>query len=88
MVPLLTGKEIDKTKPEWADFITIRTIRNRIVHYTGGTQIYNNNDIYGVNIVNAEKGIEMVRGMIKQLSSLVGTKYPPWVDSIESRIIR
>lgn len=87
IVPLIIGKEIDKTKPEWENFQTIRKIRNKIVHYTGGIQIYNEDDIYGVNVNNAEKGIKMVRGMIKQLNSLVGTKYPPWVDREKSRII-
>ena len=86
--PLITGKEIDKTKPEWIDLQTVRNIRNRLVHYTGGTEIYNDNDPYGVNISNAEKGIRMVRGMVRQLCALLGENPPIWVERIESRIIR
>ena len=53
ILPLLTGKEIDKTRQEWANFKAMNKTRNRIVHYLGGTEIYNDADIEGVNIVNA-----------------------------------
>jgi hypothetical protein len=88
LIPLIIGKEIDKTQPEWADLQTIKKIRRRIVHYAGGSQIFNDDDLYGVNIPNAEKGITMVRGIVKQLSALLGENYPPWVDRKQSRIIR
>ena len=88
IIPILTGKELDKTQPEWTDFQIIRKIRNRIMHYTGGTQVYNDADFYGVNITNAEKGISMTRGLIRQLTRLVGKPSPAWVNQAQSRTIR
>jgi hypothetical protein len=87
IIPLITKKHIDKNKKEWSDYKIIKKIRKRLVHYTGGTKIYDNSDC-GINIPNAEKGITMVRGIIKQLNSLIGQKYPPWVDRKHSWIIR
>lgn len=88
LVPILIGKEFNKSTKEWADWKAVKKIRNRIVHYTGGTEIYNDNDPLGVNISNAEKAIEAVSGMITQLIQLVGSQVPPWVKQRESRIIR
>ena len=85
---LVRKKPIDKKRREWKDFETIRTIRNRLAHYKGGTKIYRDQDPYGVNIPNAEKGIEMVRLMVKYLKQLAGERYPPWVDQTHSKIIR
>lgn len=87
IIPLIIGKEFDKTKPEWADLQAIKKIRKRLVHYAGDTEIYNDSDLLGVNIPNAEKGITMVRDMVKQLCALLGVKYPPWVDQTKSRTI-
>jgi hypothetical protein len=88
IIPILIGKRIDKSSQEWRDFQTLKNIRNRITHYSGGTQIYNDNDPYGVNLKNAEMGINMVRGMVKQLKTLVGEESPPWVDQKQSITIR
>jgi hypothetical protein len=85
---ILIRKPIDKSRKEWEYFKTINTIRNRLAHYSGGTAIYNDRDKYGVNIANAEKGILMARIMVKYLKQLAGEKYPPWVDQVDSKVIR
>ena len=87
-IPRVTGKHIDETKSEWNDLKTITEIRNRLVHYKRGTEIYKDDDFYGVNIINAEKGVSMVRGIIKQLNALIGQQYPPWVDRPQSWTIQ
>ena len=85
---ILVRKSIDKERREWNDFKDIQTIRNRLAHYSGGTAIYRDQDPYGVNISNAEKGIEMVRLMVKYLKQLAGERPPPWVDQTHSKVIR
>ncbi len=87
-VPQVIGAHIDKTKSEWSDLETVKEIRNRLVHYKRGKEVYKDSDFYGVNIINAEKGISMVRGMIKQLNTLIGQQYPPWLDRPQSWTIR
>ena len=86
ILPLTTGKRMDKTKKEWIDYKAIRKIRDRLVHYDKGEEIYKDKAPYGINMANAEKGIEMVRGIVKQLCALTKKRYPPWVDQTQSWI--
>ena len=88
IVPIITNKVIDPKSQEMVDLQKIATIRNRLVHYSGGTKIYDDADPDGINIANAELAINMVRGMVKLLNELVGEKYPPWVDQTVSKAIR
>lgn len=85
---ILIRKPIDKSRQEWKDFKIIKTIRNRLAHYRGGTAIYNEKGKYSINISNAERGITMVRDMVKYLKELAGEPYPPWVNQKHSKIIR
>jgi hypothetical protein len=85
--PELTGQKIANKLLKEAK--RIARIRNSLVHYSGDTQrIYEESNPEGINVNNAEKGVQMVRDMIKQMNNLVGLKYPPWVDRIRSRTIR
>ncbi len=86
ILPLTTGKRIDKTTKEWVDYQTLRRIRSRLVNYSKGEEIYKEKTLYGINMTNAEKGIEMVRGMVKQLCVLTKQKCPQWVDQTQSWI--
>ena len=83
----LIRKPIDTGNPTWKDFIHIKEIRNRIAHYKGGVEIYNEGEPYSVDISNAEKGIEMVRSMIIYLQELAGEKPPTWIYQKHSKII-
>jgi hypothetical protein len=84
--PLVTGKRLDKTKQEWADYQTMRKIRNKLVHYDKGEAIYKDKTPLGINEANAEKGLEMVREMAKQMCALTKQKHPSWVDQTQSWI--
>jgi len=84
----LLGKPIDKSKLYWKYFKAIKKIRNEISHYTGGTKIYNDDEEYGINISNAEKGVEMVRLMIRYLTEISDIECPEWINLTESRIIK
>lgn len=86
IIPLTTGKRIDKTAKEWVDYQTVRRIRTRLVTYSKGEEIYKEKTLYGINLTNAEKGIDMVRGMVKQLCTLTQQKCPSWIDQTESWI--
>ncbi len=86
ILPLATGKRIDKSAKEWADYQTIRRIRSRLVNYSKGEEIYKEKTLYGINMTNAEKGIEMARGLVKQLCALTKQNCPSWVDQTESWI--
>lgn len=85
--PKLISKKMDKKRNEWKYFDHIRRIRNKITHYSGGTEIYNDENLNGVTIDNAKKAIEMVRIMVKHLYNLGGNDNPDWVDQKESEII-
>jgi len=87
MGPKLISKKMDKKRNEWKYFDHIRRIRNKITHYSGGTEIYNDENLNGVTIDNAKKAIEMVRIMVKHLYNLGGNDNPDWVDQKESEII-
>lgn len=84
----LLGKPIDKSETHWKYFKDIKKIRNEISHYTGGTKIYNDDEEYGINISNAEKGVEMVRLMIRYLTEISDISCPGWINPTESRIIK
>jgi len=85
IVPFITGKLAPKRKGKiWKDFEDIKSIRNRLAHYKGGIGIYDPKNPIGVNIRNAEKGIEMVKQMVKYLNDLAGSKAPPWIDHPEA----
>jgi hypothetical protein len=86
ILPLTLDRRMDKTTKEWTDYQTIRRIRSRLVNYTKGDEIYKEKALYGINMANVEKGLEMVRGMVKQLCALAKQKYPSWVDQTQSWI--
>jgi hypothetical protein len=86
--PIMVKKSVDKSSGQWQNFKTINKIRNRLSHYSGGIKIYNDQDPYGVNIVNCEKGIQMVRFLVRELKQLIGQTPPHWIDQIHSKVIR
>jgi len=86
--PGLIGISFNKNRKEWNYFMDVRKIRNLISHYTGGTEIYNDDAIYGVNISNAEKSIEMVRIMVTYLYEVSNMEIPQWVYQEKSKIIK
>ena len=64
-------------------------IRNNIMHYSGGTEIYNPDNPNGVTIENGEKAIFTVRITVKYLYDIgSNVKTPDWVDKTQSEIIR
>jgi hypothetical protein len=86
--PNIIGKSLDKSWATTTHFEVINEIRNRLAHYKGGTAIYNDKDEFGVNLTNAENGIKMVREIVKMLKKLSGEQYPPWIDEVQSKVIR
>lgn len=87
IVPEITGGKI--TEDSLKKIRRIAKIRNRLIHYSGDTRlIYEDTNPEGINANNAEKSIQMVRDIIKQLNALIGQQYPPWVDQTHSWIIR
>lgn len=85
IVPFITGELTPKKKGKiWKDFNRIRDIRDGLAHYKGDVGIYDPKNPRGVNIRNAEKGIEMVRQMVKYLNKLAGSKAQPWIDHPET----
>lgn len=85
--PKLMGKSMNTESEEWKNFDHIRKIRNKITHYSGGTEIYNEDNIYGVNIYNAEKAIKMVRIFVKYLYELGNLTPPNWIHQQKSETI-
>ena len=86
--PNIVGKAISPDWSSYSNFGLINEIRNRLSHFKGGAAIYNDSDPYGINVTNAEKGVQMVRIVVKILKGLTNEAYPPWVDQQKSKIIR
>jgi len=89
LIPYLTGQKINKGTVTWADFKLARTIRSRLMHYCNNSiDIYQDDNPLGVNIKNAEKTINAVRGMMGIINGLIGEPCPSWVNEARSRTIR
>jgi len=85
IVPFILGKLTPERKARiWKDFEHVRSIRNGLAHYKGGPAIYEPDNPKGVNIMNAELALEMVRQMIRHLNTLAGSTCPPWINQPES----
>lgn len=86
--PNIVGRSINPSWSSFSNFDLINEIRNRLSHYKGGAAIYNDSDPYGVTLTNTEKGVQMVRIVVKMLKGLTNEAYPPWVGQQKSKIIR
>ena len=89
-VELITGKRVDISNSAYNGFIRLNKWRNSLVHIKEYKNIYrvniipsrtkNSEDI--ATVYNAEKGINTVRSIIKEIHKLDGTDYPRFIDTI------
>ncbi len=79
----ITGKRIDENNPSFQDFLNCKKIRNNLIHFDGDIDIYKED----LTLENAEKSVDMVGRIIKELHKVHGSQAPPWITMKKTRII-
>jgi hypothetical protein len=77
-IELITHKGVDTSISEYQNFIRLKKIRDKLVHYKGDVAVYTED----LTIKNAEQAIVTVKNIIKKIHELDETDYPPFIDRI------
>ncbi len=90
-VELITGERVDISNSAYNGFNRLILWRNSLVHIEEYKNMHrvnitpprNENDTDVATVFNAEKGIETVRAIIKEIHKLDGTDYPEFIDTLQ-----
>ena len=77
-IELITHKGVDNSISEYQNFIRLKKIRDKLVHYKDDVAVYTED----LTIKNAEQAIVTVKNIIKKIHELDETDYPPFIDRI------